>query len=91
MGRTLALKSRHDVSSRLVEDGRQDQHQDELRVERELRQLRQEAERGATEHQRDGIGKIETPRDPAERDRAEQQEQHDFQQVHGALLMKPSL
>ncbi len=76
---------------RLVKNGRQHQHEDELRVERKLRQLRQEAERGAADHQRDGIGKIEAARDPAERNRAQQQEQDDFQQIHCASPMKASL
>ena len=57
---------------RLIKDRRQHQHEDELRIERKLRQVWHEAKRAAADHQRYRIGKIEMPRDPTERHRAQQ-------------------
>ena len=68
---------------RLVEDRRQHQHQDQLRIEGELRQLRDEAERQAADDQGDRIGKLEVAGDPAEGHGAEQQQENEFEQQHG--------
>ncbi len=66
----------------LVEDRGQDQHQQELRVELQLRQPRHEPERAAADHQRDRIGELEMPGDPAERHGAQHQEEDHLQQRH---------
>jgi hypothetical protein len=69
---------------RLIQDGRQHQHEQILGVELQLRQLRDEAERPAAEHQRDGIRQAGAARDPAQRHRAEQQEDDDLEDAHAA-------
>ncbi len=69
---------------RLVQDRRQHQHQEELRVERGVRQSRHEAEQAAAGDQRDRVGQVHAPRQPAERERAQQEEQQHLQERHAA-------
>ena len=70
---------------RLVENRRQYEHEQELRVELKLRQPRHEAERPAPDHERDRVGKLEVPRHPSQRHCAHHQEQDHLQQGHGRL------
>ena len=67
---------------RLIQDGRQHQRQDKLRVQWQFRQIRHEPQRAATDDQRDRIGKAKVARDPAQRHGAQQQEQYNLEQRH---------
>jgi hypothetical protein len=58
----------------LVEDRRQHDDQDQLRVEGKLRQLRDQAEQGAADHQGDRVGKLEVARQPAQGHGADHQQ-----------------
>ena len=73
---------------RLIQDGRQHEHEDELRIKIQLWQARDEAECAAADHQRDRIGKAEMARHPPQRNCAQQQEQDDLEQFHA---LRPGL
>jgi hypothetical protein len=71
----------------LVEDGRQHDDQDQLRVEGKLRQVRDQAQQGAADHQRDRVGKLEVARQPAQGHGADHQQEYKFEQQHGGWGM----
>ena len=65
---------------RLVENRRQNDDQNDFRVERKLGEFRDQPQQRPAHDQRNRIGEIVMPRQPAEGDGATQQEQHQFEQ-----------